>query len=59
MICRLCLGAKSRPVGLWAKLRKFFILLKDYKKGKRKRVCSRDLMLLENPGTSEKKLANT
>ena len=35
--------------GLWAKLRKFFILLKDYKKGKRKRVCSRDLMLLENP----------
>ena len=34
---------------LWAKLRKFFTLLKDYKKGKIKRICSRDLMLPENP----------
>lgn len=46
VICRLCLG--PNPV-LWAKLRKFFTLLKDYKKGKRKRICSRDLILPENP----------
>ena len=37
---------------LWAKPRKFFTLLKDYKKGKRKRMCITDLMLPANPTLS-------